>query len=945
MTDYKSTLNLPQTSFPMKADLGRREPEFLKFWEEKKLYQQMVAKKPSGPKFVFHDGPPYANGHIHYGTILNKILKDIVVKYKNMSGFCCEFIPGWDCHGLPIELQVDKDLGPKKKKMTPVAFRKACRDYANQYVNIQREEFKRLGCFGDWANPYLTMSPQYEATIARELGRLVAKDLIYRGKKPVFWCPSCQTALAEAEVEYENHTSPSIYVKFRVAEEAALRKRWSLSSEPIYLMIWTTTPWTLPANLAIALHPQLTYVAARINQEIWIVADGLLNKLLAIFGSPECDVLVQFAAKDLENIHCQHPFLPKKSLVILAPHVTLEMGTGCVHTAPGHGYEDYEIGKKYGLEPFAPVDAQGCFTKEAGLDWLTGLKVEAANQPILEHLQKIGALAKQEKIDHTYPHCWRCKNPIVFRATEQWFVSMEKEDLRKRCLRAIDQVEWIPSWGRNRIYGMVQVRPDWCISRQRLWGVPIIAVICSACGAAATSPELVEKVAKIFEKGEGSDAWFSLELSEVLPKGFACPHCKKKSKFEKELDILDVWFDSGVSYAAVLESSPRAGKSQFPAHLYLEGSDQHRGWFHTSLLTAMATRGKAPYRAVLTHGFVVDQEGKKLSKSARNYIPPDQVLKNHGAEMLRMWVANEDYRNDIRFSEEILTRLVDAYRKIRNTSRYLLGNLYDFQQERDALPYEKLTELDQFALHALNELTRKVLEAYQHYEFHKIAHALNRFCAVEMSAFYLDILKDRLYTEAKSGAPRRAAQTVLWQILDTMVRLMAPILSFTAEEIWQSMAGFSKKAAVPLPESVFLADLPKPNPAWENPALGERMERFFLMREAATKALELARAEKFVRNSLEAKLVVECAKDQEKFLKSFGENLADLFIVSEVAFGPAKGDWVHASEAVPGFKVGVEKAPGQKCVRCWKYSSSVGQNPNHPEICERCVGIVTKMSS
>lgn len=910
----------------MKANLGAREPEYLKFWQGQKTYYEMVGRNQRNPKFVFHDGPPYANGHIHYGTILNKILKDIVVKYKNMSGMQCEFIPGWDCHGLPIELQVDKDLGPKRKKMSAIEFRKACRDYANQFVDIQREEFKRLGCFGDWQNPYLTMSPQYEATIAREFGKMVAKGLVYRGKKPVFWCPSCQTALAEAEVEYENHTSPSIYVKFRVSDEAALQKRWSLSNEPIYLVVWTTTPWTLPANLAIALHPQLTYVAIRINQEIWIVADGLLNKLLEIFGSPECDVLVRFSSKDLEKIYCQHPFLPKKSLVILAPHVTLEMGTGCVHTAPGHGYEDYEIGKHYGLEPFAPIDPQGRFTKEAGLEWLTGLKVEAANQPILEHLEHSGALAKKENLEHSYPHCWRCKNPIIFRATEQWFISMEKEDLRKKALKAIDQVEWIPTWGRNRIYGMVQARPDWCISRQRLWGVPIIALICQACGEAMTSPELVDRVAKIFENEAASDAWFSLEVSEIFPKGFQCSHCRKKTSFQKEMDILDVWFDSGVSYAAVLES-----KGQFPAGLYLEGSDQHRGWFHTSLLTAMATRDKAPYQAVLTHGFVVDQEGKKLSKSAKNYIPPDNVLKNHGAEMLRLWSANEDYRNDIRFSEEILTRLVDAYRKIRNTHRYLLGNLYDFQVGKEELPYSKLAELDQYALYALNELTKKVLEAYKNYEFHKIAHALNRFCAVEMSAFYLDILKDRLYCEAKSGPLRKAAQTVLFQVLESMVRLMAPVLSFTAEEIWQATPSFKGKAG-----SVFLADLPKPNPAWENKELGERMERFFLMREVGTKALEMARAEKFIGNSLEAKLVVECSKDQEAFLESFGKTLPDLWIVSEVVFGRVKGDWVYESAEVPGLKVGVAKAAGQKCARCWKYSPSVGKNQTHPEICERC---------
>lgn len=930
--DYKATLNLPQTQFPMKANLGQREPSFLEFWDGKKIYQSILKKNKKKTPFIFHDGPPYANGHIHYGTILNKILKDVVVKYKNMSGQVCEFIPGWDCHGLPIELQVDKDLGPKKKNMPALEFRKACRDYAKKFVDIQREEFKRLGVFGDWDHPYLTMSTDYEATIAREFGRFVEKGLVTRGKKPVYWCPSCRTALAEAEVEYDNHRSPSIYVKFRMVDEEGLRKRWPLTKDPIYIVIWTTTPWTLPANLGVTLHPHFTYVAVKIENEIWIVADGLLNKILEIFGSPECEVLVKFSAVELENLHCQHPLSPKKSLIMVGPHVTLEAGTGCVHTAPGHGYEDYEIGKKYGLEPFAPIDPEGKFTSEAGLDWLVGLKVEEANKPILEHLKQTGALAKEESIEHSYPHCWRCKNPIIFRATWQWFISMETGDLRKKSLRAIDQVRWIPNWGRNRIFGMMQTRPDWCISRQRAWGVPIIAVICEACGEAHFEAGWVEKVAQVFEKEGGADAWFALEPSKFLPKNFSCPSCKKKTTFRKETDILDVWFDSGVSYAAVLEKRDPA---LVPADLYLEGSDQHRGWFHTSLLTAIATRGKAPYKAVLTHGFVVDAEGKKLSKSAKNYLPPDNVLKTHGAEMLRLWTANEDYRSDIRFSEEILTRLTDSYRKIRNTCRYLLGNLSDFQPGKHDVPYAKLTELDRWALTILNEVIQKVLTAYQEYEFHKISHTLNHFCAVEMSAIYFDILKDRLYTESKEGTLRRGAQTVLFQILHALVRLMAPILSFTAEEVWQALPAFEGKEA-----SVFLNDLPKPNPKWTNADLSERWHRFLKMRETATKALELARAQKFIGNSLEAKLTLEGSKDQEAFLKTFGDLLPDLLIVSEAEFGPAEGEWIHESEEVPGFKVGVTKAPGKKCARCWKFLQTVGQNKEHPEICERCVHVV-----
>lgn len=938
MADYKHTINLPQTSFPMKANLPQREPGFLKKWDEEKLYQQLIAKNAKSPRYIFHDGPPYANGHIHYGTILNKILKDIVVKYKNMSGHLCAFVPGWDCHGLPIELQVDKDLGPKKKAMTTLAIRKECRDYANKYIDIQRAEFRRLGCFGDWEHPYLTMSPQYEAVIAKEFGNFVAQNRVYREKKPVFWCPSCKTALAEAEVEYQDHRAPSIYVKFRLIEEKKLRENLHLPDEPVYLVIWTTTPWTLPANLAVALNVKFTYAAVRFGGEIWIVADGLLNKVLEIFGSPDVEVLSKFSAKDLENLHCAHPFLPRKSLIILGPHVTLEAGTGCVHTAPGHGYEDYEIGKRYGLEVFSPIDTAGRFTKEAGADWLTGQKVEEANRPILEHLKEKGALAKkEEEITHSYPHCWRCHTPTLFRATEQWFISMERNDLRKEVLKAVDKVHWIPPWGRNRIFGMLQNRPDWCVSRQRRWGVPIIAVECGKCAHNFTTAELVNRAAEIFAKSEeGSDVWYrdTADVSEFLPKNFECPKCKNKDPkmFVKGPDILDVWFDSGASYAAVLEGML---KTEIPADLYLEGSDQHRGWFHTSLLESMATRGKAPYKRVLTHGFVVDADGKKLSKSAGNYIPPENVLKNHGAEMLRLWVANEDYRSDIRFSEEILTRLVDSYRKVRNTCRYLLGNLSDFQPGRDALPYGKLPEIDRWALHVLQKTVREVLDAYEAFEFHVIAHALTRFCAVELSAVYFDILKDRLYTEAKEGVSRRAAQTVLFRILDTLVRLMAPIFSFTAEEVWQAAPAFQGKES-----SVFLADLPKPDASLQDAALMERWDRFLKMRGVVTKALEKARADKFLGNPLEARVVLEATPDQEQFLKSFGDILPDVFIVSQVVYGKAAGNWTCSSEEMTGLKVGVEKADGGKCARCWKYAVFVGRDPQHPELCQRCVGVV-----
>ena len=932
--DYKESLNLPQTDFPMKANLPQQEPEWLRLWDEEKLYHQIIAKNKKRPRFIFHDGPPYANGHIHYGTILNKVLKDIVVKFRNMKGFLCEFIPGWDCHGLPIELQVDKILGPKKKTMTAVEIRQKCRDYANSFLDIQRKEFKQLGCLARWEKPYVTMSPQYEATIAREFANFLERGYLYRGKRPVYWCASCRTALAEAEVEYADHQSPSIYVKFRLLNDAKYRKKWGLQKEPIHFVIWTTTPWTIPANLAISLHPDFTYAVVKIKNEIWIVADGLLDKVLATFDNPEHQVLSKVSAKEFERLECQHPLvLEKKSLIVLGSHVTLEAGTGCVHIAPGHGQEDYIIGKEYGLDPFSPLDDAGRFVKEVGLSWLVGKKTDEANEMVIEHLNKVGALAHREEVKHSYPHCWRCNKPIIFRATEQWFISMDHKDLRKKSLKTIDQVEWIPSWGRNRIYSMVQYRPDWCVSRQRSWGVPIIAILCGNCGESSSTPAFIRQIADRFEKSPGgADVWFDLPLEKLLPKGYACPKCGEKKKLSKEKDILDVWFDSGVSSMAVLENEEKLG---LPADLYLEGSDQHRGWFHTSLLAALGTREKSPYKQVLTHGFVVDAEGKKLSKSAQNYIPPEKVLQNFGAEMLRFWTASEDYRSDIRFSEEILSRLADAYRKVRNTCRYILGNLYDFNPEKDIVDYDKLLELDHWALARLNQLTKKIGEAYEKYEFHQIVHLLIRFSAVDLSAFYFDILKDRLYTESKTGLSRRSAQTVLFYLLDHLARLMAPILSFTAEEVWSFAPSFPGK-----PKSIFLSDFPQENPKWEDPALLDRWDRFFAMRACVTKALELARKDKYVRNSLEAKIILDVTPDQKVFLESFGEGLSDLFIVSHVEFGKAVGNVVHSCEEVAGLTVAVDKAPGSKCERCWKYSESVGSNSQHPGLCQRCQRVV-----
>ncbi|MBN1283335.1 MAG: isoleucine--tRNA ligase [Proteobacteria bacterium] len=927
--NYKETLNLPSTDFPMKANLAEREPVQLARWGEERLYHRMVEAREGGPAYVMHDGPPYANGHLHLGTILNKILKDIVVKYKNMSGMRCEFVPGWDCHGLPIELEVDRKLGPKKRTMEPIEVRRACREHADRFVGIQRDEFMRLGCLGRWEKPYKTMSFDYEASIVREFGRFVEAGSVYKGKKPIYWCASCRTALAEAEVEYADHSSPSIYVKFRLKDDSDLRAKWNLAGEQIYLVIWTTTPWTIPANLGIALNPALPYVAVRVDGEVWVMAEGLVDSVMQEVGRTYSTVVGKPKSSELEHRKCEHPLIERDSLIILGEHVTLEAGTGAVHTAPGHGQEDYDVGQRYGLDVLAPVDDAGRFTKEAKLDWLTGVFVEDANAPIIERLEGVGALIASKKVSHSYPHCWRCKKPIVFRSTDQWFISMEKGGLRKRALEAIGKVQWIPPWGQNRITGMVSARPDWCISRQRLWGVPVVALVCGSCGASHTSKRIADKAVEIFSK-EGADSWYARPASDFLPRGHACPECGEKSNFGKEPDILDVWFDSGVSFAAVLESEEGV-KEQ--ADLYLEGSDQHRGWFHTSLLTSVGTRDRAPYKRVLTHGFVVDGEGKKYSKSARNYVPPENLIKQHGAEILRLWVASEDYRDDIRFSDEILTRNIESYRKMRNTARYILGNIGDFDPNRDALAEAELLEIDRWALSELARVRNRMLAAYEEFEFHAIMQTLSRFCTVEMSSFYMDILKDRLYAERRGGKPRRAAQTALWRILDEITRLAAPVLSFTADEIWRSMPRLAGS-----PDSVFLADMPEATEP--DDALVGKWGRLIGIRGTVTKALEGARADRFIGNSLAAKVIMKCDGELRSFLEGFGNSLPDLFIVSGVSFGETGGRYVQRSEDVEGLSVSVDKADGGKCARCWKFSQSVGSHERHPSVCDRCFSVL-----
>ena len=921
--DYKATLNLPQTSFPMKANLPQREPEILKKWEEGRVYQQLRDIAKDRPKYILHDGPPYANGHIHIGTALNKILKDFIIKSKNMAGFNGEYVPGWDCHGLPIEHQVDKELGSKKASYSISEKRKLCREFAANFLDIQRQEFKRLGVMGEWENPYLTMSYDYEATIAREFGRFVGKGSVYRGKKPVYWCASCETALAEAEVEYEDHTSPSITVKFPAISDFSERFP-SLKGKNVFVLIWTTTPWTIPANLAIAFHPDFLYVAAEVNGAVWILAEALLEPVMSKAEKTNYQILEKFPGKAVEGLKCRHPLYDRESVLILANYITLDTGTGCVHTAPGHGQEDYESGLEYNIPIYSPVNNQGCFTSD--VQFFAGKFVFDANEAVIQKLAEVGALIHAESYIHQYPNCWRCKNPIIFRATEQWFISMEKNGLRQKALAAIDQVTWIPRWGRDRIYGMIQNRPDWCISRQRAWGVPIVAFTCSSCRQLLVEERIVEYVSGLFVKG-GADIWFELPAKELLPPETRCPRCRGE-EFSKETDILDVWFDSGVSYAAVCEKRKNL---KSPADMYLEGSDQHRGWFHSSLLASAGTRGQAPYHSVLTHGFVVDGEGRKMSKSFGNVIAPEEVINRYGAEILRLWVAAEDYRDDIRISQEILSRLSEAYRRIRNTCRFLLGNLYDFNPQKDAVPDSQFWELDRWILLRLQRLISRLREAYANFEFHIVFHSLHNFCAVDLSALYLDILKDRLYTSPASSPQRRAAQTALFKILDTLVRLMATILSYTAEEVWEHLPGTKDRAP-----SVHLNLFPEVETQYLDAKLEERWDLLLKVRAEVSKALEIARKNKLIGNSLEAAVTLNSPEKLLSFLQENEAQLKDLFIVSQVALIDVPPAGAQKSTEVEGLNVLIRRAAGKKCERCWIYDPQVGESADHPTICPRC---------
>ncbi len=922
--EYKDTLNLPKTDFPMKANLPQREPEILAAWDRIDLYAAMEAEGKEKPLYILHDGPPYANGHIHIGHALNKILKDIVLKVKRMEGFHAPYVPGWDCHGLPIELQVEKNLGSKKHQISKLEMRKLCREYAAKFVDIQREEFKRLGIQGDWDDPYLTMKYEYEGQTAAELAKFAHNGGLYRGRKPVHWCSSCVTALAEAEVEYADHTSPSIFVRFPLRDDVS-DVIPALAGKQAYVVIWTTTPWTIPANLAIAMHPEFEYVALETEKGVLIVAEGLKDTFLETTGLTG-EVIASFSATLLERRRCKHPFYERDSVILLGEHVTLDAGTGCVHTAPGHGQEDYELALKEGLEIYNPVDNHGRYLQT--VEFFGGQQVFAANQSVIDKLTETGALLQTSSITHSYPHCWRCKKPIIFRATEQWFIGMKSNDLRLKALEAIGQVQWIPKWGRERIYGMVENRPDWCISRQRSWGVPITAFSCTSCGEYIADGALMDHVAAIFRE-HSSDVWFDWDADRLLPPGTVCPKCGATA-FEKENDILDVWFDSGVSHAAVLEANP---KLQSPADLYLEGSDQHRGWFHSSLLESVGSRGCAPYRSVLTHGFVLDGQGRKMSKSMGNVVAPEDVIKKFGADILRLWCAAQDYRDDTRISQEILTRVAEAYRRIRNTCRYILGNIHDFDPATQAVSFADMPEIDRWALHQLELLKERVLNAYHEHEFHIIYQDVTSFCSVEMSAFYLDILKDRMYTSRADSLERLSAQTVMYHILDSLVRLLAPVLSFTSDEVWQRMPS-------PPRASVHLASLPSPNPEWRNDELAARWERIIRVRADVSKALELARTAKVIGHSLDAGVTIAASADLLEFLGEYRTELQSIFIVSKVSLTDSVEGDCWCSESVAGLKVQVAAAPGEKCERCWCYSEELGTDGNHPTICPKCTRAV-----
>ena len=923
MVAYKESLNLPKTDFPMKANLSQREKGFIDFWEEKQIYNSVIEKNKKGPSFILHDGPPYANGNIHLGTTLNKVLKDIVVRYKLLRGYYSPFIPGWDCHGQPIEHEVEKRL--KGKILNKQEIREECKKYALRFIDKQREQFRRLGVIGDWENPYLTMNPEYEATNIEVFGDLYKKGFVYRGKKPIYWCPNCQTALAEAEIEYHDKESHSVTVKI-------LTDNISLKSDlPVYFLIWTTTPWTLPANVAIALKANAIYQAIKVNDEIYILAKELVGDCFKEF-----EPIKEFKGEELEGISYVHPLYSEKSgKAILGDFVALDQGTGVVHIAPGHGEDDYKVGLKYKLPMVMPVDEKGFFTEEA--ERFAGQEINKANKEIIQDLKSRNLLLRSSEATHSYPHCWRCKKPVIFRATEQWFISVEKGNFREELLKTIKTVGWIPEWSINRITAMIKDRPDWCISRQRSWGIPIPVFYCKKCGEVLINDETIKIIVELFRK-EGSDSWYKKEESEILPSKIKCSECGF-DEFIKETDILDVWFESGVSNFAVLK---KRTELSWPADLYLEGSDQHRGWFQSSLLTSVGKEGSAPYRNVLTHGFVVDEDGRKMSKSLGNVIDPLVTISKSGADILRLWIASSDYSTDIAVSDEILKRISESYRRIRNTARFILGNLYDYNNKNDEVLYEEMLEIDRWALLQLNILIKKVTEYYESYRYHLALQSIHNFCTIELSSFYLDVLKDRLYTFLPNSLERKSAQTVLHTIIISITSLLSPTLAFTSEEIWQNIPSAVKET-----KSVILSDWPKINESYLDIELENKWEKIIEIRKAVLKALEFSRENKLIRNPLEAKIIIFYENKWKDLLNDNIEELPKIFIVSQVEIKPkedfreekSNSDIVYKDDESNNIYI-VTKAKGEKCERCWNYDENLGKEEKDKKLCLRCVDVM-----